>query len=108
MLRTVVRPTTGFPPLWSKTERVTASRPGARHLLYWFTAMVVLLALVAVPAMGAQGAPTCDGTHWVGAWMAAPHDSSAAVAAVPAGGVPDGPPAPGGGRGAGEDEALPR
>src|SRR3954453_13892808 len=94
MLRTVVRPTTGFPSFWSKTERVTASRPGARHLLYWFTAMVVLLALVAVPAMGAQGAPTCDGTHWVGAWMAAPHDSTAAAAAMPAGGSAAAPPGP--------------
>jgi lysophospholipase L1-like esterase len=71
---------------------VTASRPATRDLLYWFSAMVALVALVAVPAVGAQGAPTCDGSHWVGAWMAAPHDSTAAVAAVPAGGSADDPP----------------
>ena len=35
---------------------------------------------------------SCDGTHWVGSWMAAPHDSPAAMAATPAGGTPSDPP----------------
>src|SRR4051812_36901260 len=92
MFRMVVSPRTGSRPFWSKTERVTASRLRARDLVYWLTTVAALLALVAVPAVGAQGAPTCDGTHWVGAWMAASHDSTSAVAAVPAGGSADDPP----------------
>ena len=41
-------------------------------------AVLALVALVAVPALGAN--PSCDGTHWVGTWMAPPHDSTASVA----------------------------
>jgi lysophospholipase L1-like esterase len=60
--------------------------------LHWAVAVISLLAVAAVPALGALGGPSCDGTHWVGAWMAAPHDSTAAAAATPAGGLPSDPP----------------
>src|SRR4051794_26652482 len=79
-------------PFRSKTEDVPTPRPRARALLSWSVTILLVLALMAVPALGAQGPPTCDGSHWVGAWMAAPHDSTAAVAAVPAGGSADDPP----------------
>jgi lysophospholipase L1-like esterase len=64
--------------------------PKRQTALHWAVAMISLLALVAVPAVGAP--QSCDGSHWVGAWMAAPHDSTAALAATPAGGLSTDPP----------------
>ncbi|MEY2591172.1 MAG: hypothetical protein QOJ67_3156 [Acidimicrobiaceae bacterium] len=83
---------TGSSAPWSNTDGVIPSRHTPRELLGRIVTVLALVGVVAVPAMGALAAQSCGGTHWVGTWMAAPHDSTAAMAATPAGGAPTDPP----------------